>query len=311
MLVALTSAIAVGVAVWIGREKKRVDQIALGMVLGGALGNILDRVRHGYVVDFADLHFGEFRPFLIFNVGDAAISIGVVILLLRAFLTRKEEGAQGDYRTCVKPLPPLLLVAAVAASGCATSARHETPDEFAVARNAPLIVPPDFNLAPPVAGTAGLSAGDAQQQAIDALFGGPAPRSAARDEHARRGRPRRAQIGIRSTAGDPDTRIVDKGPATRDDPRRAAGGQQHRLGPGRSNSERAGRSRSMAEETLSARLVEIESMLDRSRRRFEEGTRLVEEAHKILGEIQQALIGSPRSSRPRTARKPRRGCSRR
>ena len=61
------------------------------MVLGGALGNILDRVRFGYVVDFADLHFGEFRPFLVFNVGDAAISIAVVILLLRAFLTRKDR----------------------------------------------------------------------------------------------------------------------------------------------------------------------------------------------------------------------------
>ena len=54
----------------------------------------------------------------------------------------------------------------------------------------------------------------------------------------------------------------------------------------------------MAENTLSARLVEIESMLDRSRRRFEEGSRLVEEAHKILGDIQQALIGSPRSVSP-------------
>ena len=91
MLVALTSAIAVGVAVWIGRERNRVDQMALGLVLGGALGNILDRARHGYVVDFLDLHFGTFRPFLVFNVGDAAISIGVVILLLRAFLTRKER----------------------------------------------------------------------------------------------------------------------------------------------------------------------------------------------------------------------------
>jgi signal peptidase II len=100
MLVALTSAIAVGVAYWIGREKYRVDQIALGMVLGGALGNILDRTLHGYVVDFLDLHFGEWRPFLIFNVGDAAISIAVVILLLRAFLTRKDraegQGPQGD-----------------------------------------------------------------------------------------------------------------------------------------------------------------------------------------------------------------------
>jgi signal peptidase II len=94
MLVGLTSAIAVGVAVWIGREKNRIDQIALGMVLGGALGNILDRSRHGYVVDFLDLHFGDFRPFLIFNIGDAAISIAVVILLLRAFLTRKDASKE-------------------------------------------------------------------------------------------------------------------------------------------------------------------------------------------------------------------------
>jgi signal peptidase II len=91
MLVAVTSAIAIGVAVWIGREKHRWDQAALGLILGGALGNILDRARHGYVVDFADLHFGAFRPFLVFNVGDAAISIGVAILLVRALLMRGEE----------------------------------------------------------------------------------------------------------------------------------------------------------------------------------------------------------------------------
>jgi len=54
----------------------------------------------------------------------------------------------------------------------------------------------------------------------------------------------------------------------------------------------------MAEDTLSARLVEVESMLDRSRRRFEEGSRLVEEAHTALAEIQQALIGTPRSLSP-------------
>jgi len=91
MLVALTTAIAIAVAVWIGREKHRWDQAALGLILGGALGNILDRARHGFVVDFADLHFGAFRPFLVFNVGDAAISIGVVILLVRAFLIKDEH----------------------------------------------------------------------------------------------------------------------------------------------------------------------------------------------------------------------------
>jgi signal peptidase II len=99
ILVAVTSAIAIGVAWWIGREKALWDKAALGMILGGALGNILDRIRHGYVVDFADLHFGDFRPFLVFNVGDAAISIGVAILLVRAFLMRNEQPGEQPEET--------------------------------------------------------------------------------------------------------------------------------------------------------------------------------------------------------------------
>ncbi len=66
------------------------------MVLGGAAGNILDRTRLGYVVDFADLHFGQWRPFLVFNVADAAITIGVLILLIRALFMRDRPGATRD-----------------------------------------------------------------------------------------------------------------------------------------------------------------------------------------------------------------------
>lgn len=91
LLVAFTAAIATGVAIWMTREDKSADRLALGLVLGGALGNILDRIRLGYVVDFADLHFGEWRPFLIFNVADAAITIGVLILLARALLIREKR----------------------------------------------------------------------------------------------------------------------------------------------------------------------------------------------------------------------------
>jgi signal peptidase II len=87
-LVALTAAIAAGVAVWITREKNTVDQVALGAILGGAVGNIVDRVRLGYVVDFLDLHFGDWRPFLVFNIADAAITLGVLVLLVRALLMR-------------------------------------------------------------------------------------------------------------------------------------------------------------------------------------------------------------------------------
>jgi signal peptidase II len=96
LLVGLTAIIAVGVAIWLWREKNRVDVIALGLVLGGALGNILDRVRFGHVVDFADLHFGAWRPFLVFNVADAAITIGVLLLVLRALLTREGRGPAED-----------------------------------------------------------------------------------------------------------------------------------------------------------------------------------------------------------------------
>jgi len=91
LLVAMTSAIALFVAVWLWREKRRDDAWGLALVLGGALGNIVDRIRFGYVVDFADLHFGGYRPFLVFNVADAAITIGVLLLLLRALLTRSDK----------------------------------------------------------------------------------------------------------------------------------------------------------------------------------------------------------------------------
>ena len=95
-LVALTGAIALVVTVWLLRERKLWDILPLGLILGGALGNIRDRVLLGYVIDFADLHFGQFRPFLIFNVADAAISIGVVIMLVRAlFMREKPAAAQG------------------------------------------------------------------------------------------------------------------------------------------------------------------------------------------------------------------------
>ena len=96
LLVALTCAIAAFVAFWMWREKRRDDTVALALVLGGALGNILDRVRLGYVVDYADLHFGDIHPFLVFNVADAAITIGVLLLLVRALLTRERKVPEGE-----------------------------------------------------------------------------------------------------------------------------------------------------------------------------------------------------------------------
>ncbi|MGL4541886.1 MAG: signal peptidase II, partial [Polymorphobacter sp.] len=93
LLVAATLAIAVAVAVWIAREKNRWDVFALGLVLGGALGNIVDRARFGYVVDFFHFFWRD-HHFYVFNVADAAISCGVMVLLVRALLVRDEQPAK-------------------------------------------------------------------------------------------------------------------------------------------------------------------------------------------------------------------------
>ncbi|WP_271439639.1 signal peptidase II [Pontixanthobacter luteolus] len=90
-LVLATAGIALVVTIWMMREKAFGDIIGLAMILGGALGNIRDRFEYGYVIDYADLHFGDFRPFLIFNVADAAITIGVVIILARSFFVRDKD----------------------------------------------------------------------------------------------------------------------------------------------------------------------------------------------------------------------------
>ena len=94
-LIAVTGLIALGVFVWMLREKLLGELLGLALVLGGALGNIYDRMTRGFVIDYADLHFGDFRPFLIFNIADAAITVGVLILLARSLLSR-EKPATGD-----------------------------------------------------------------------------------------------------------------------------------------------------------------------------------------------------------------------
>ena len=95
-LVFMTAAIAAFVLVWLLRERRLPDILALALVLGGACGNIRDRYSYGYVIDYADLHFGEWRPFLIFNLADAAITIGVLIILARSLLSRDKPETAAD-----------------------------------------------------------------------------------------------------------------------------------------------------------------------------------------------------------------------
>ncbi len=109
----------------------------------------------------------------------------------------------------------ILILPALTLGACGIG-KQKSLDEFAVARNAPLVIPPDYSLTPPVAGTVSLSAESAQGQAIDTLFGSPAQRSATETSVLDAAGRDRVATGIRSTAGDPDTNVVDKGATTRD-----------------------------------------------------------------------------------------------
>ncbi|MEL7033247.1 MAG: signal peptidase II [Pseudomonadota bacterium] len=97
LLVILTTAIAIGFTVWLIRASRRFTGIALALVIGGAFGNVIDRVRFGAVVDFLDFS-GILRPYFfnyVFNVADAAISVGAVLLFADQFLMSRQEKAAG------------------------------------------------------------------------------------------------------------------------------------------------------------------------------------------------------------------------
>ena len=111
----------------------------------------------------------------------------------------------------------ILLVstsAMLAACGGSGIFNRERPDEFAVQRQAPLVIPPDFALEPPAPGAPRPAGGAAAEEALEALFGGPAPRSPV--ETSALDRAGTAAPGIRSSVGSPGPNTVAKGRVTRD-----------------------------------------------------------------------------------------------
>ena len=90
VFVGLALAIVVVLAVWLQRTERRLPAAGLGLIIGGALGNVIDRARIGAVFDFIDLHaFGW--HFWAFNVADSAITVGVILLLLDSLFGGAEQ----------------------------------------------------------------------------------------------------------------------------------------------------------------------------------------------------------------------------
>jgi len=83
----LAAAIVTGLLVWLWRAREALVALAIGLVIGGAVGNVVDRLCRGAVVDFLDFHLGQWH-FYVFNVADAAISVGVALMLLDSLLAR-------------------------------------------------------------------------------------------------------------------------------------------------------------------------------------------------------------------------------
>ena len=95
VLALLAAAIAVFLVVWMARAENRLTAIALGAVVGGAIGNVIDRLRFGAVVDFVDAH-GWGLHWYVFNVADAAIVCGVVALVADALFRPKPGPKEGS-----------------------------------------------------------------------------------------------------------------------------------------------------------------------------------------------------------------------
>jgi signal peptidase II len=82
--------IAVCLIFWLRQAERRLIALALGFIIGGAVGNVVDRLLHGAVVDFLDFHLAGWH-FWAFNVADSGISVGVVLLLIDGLFAGREK----------------------------------------------------------------------------------------------------------------------------------------------------------------------------------------------------------------------------
>ena len=89
-LIVFAIIISIVLAIWMWQAQETLLSVALGLVIGGAIGNVIDRIRFGAVVDFLDFYAGGWH-WPAFNVADSAITLGVILLILDSLKTKSEK----------------------------------------------------------------------------------------------------------------------------------------------------------------------------------------------------------------------------
>ena len=90
VMIVVTAAITIGFGVWMWRTRDSMLRFALAMIIGGAVGNLVDRLRHGAVTDFIDLHVAGYH-WPVFNIADSAITVGAALLLIDSLFGGKKS----------------------------------------------------------------------------------------------------------------------------------------------------------------------------------------------------------------------------
>jgi len=95
VLLGISVAAAIGLSLWMARTPSRFLAAALGLIVGGAVGNAIDRIAYGAVFDFVHFHIGQFSWY-VFNIADAAIVAGVIGLIYDSLVLDKRRARQAN-----------------------------------------------------------------------------------------------------------------------------------------------------------------------------------------------------------------------
>jgi signal peptidase II len=98
ILSVIAISITIGLCYWLYKEKRDYIVFALGLIIGGAVGNIIDRIRLGAVADFIDFYIGRYH-WPAFNVADSAVVLGVFLIFIDSFIVKENKGKANEEKS--------------------------------------------------------------------------------------------------------------------------------------------------------------------------------------------------------------------